>query len=328
VSTISDATATSRLGLGMAALGRPGYITIGHADDLDRRYDVTAMEARAHEVLDAAWAAGIRYFDAARSYGRAEEFLASWLRARGVAPGDVTVASKWGYAYTAEWRVDAPVHEVKEHSLARLDRQLAESRAILGDQLDLYQIHSATRASGVLDDREVIARLRELKSRGLKIGLTVTGVDQSDTVRRALDLAAGGGRLFDAVQATWNVLERSAGDVLAAAHDAGLRVIVKEGVANGRLTARNREPSFAAKRAVLERIGARYGATIDAVALAVALAQPWADIVLSGAATAAHLTSNVAAASLRLDDESLATLAALAEDSASYWQTRAAMPWN
>ena len=72
----------SPLGLGLAALGRPGYINLGHADDLGHQYDVTAMEAHAHAVLDAAWAAGVRYFDAARSYGRAEEFLGRWLTSR------------------------------------------------------------------------------------------------------------------------------------------------------------------------------------------------------------------------------------------------------
>ena len=97
-------------------------------------------------------ASGLRYFDAARSYGESEEFLvcnvlyctvlfcpvmalppppgeseeflASWLdgRAHAVrrAPdgsgggGAVVCGSKWGYAYTAGWRVDtdgAP-HEV------------------------------------------------------------------------------------------------------------------------------------------------------------------------------------------------------------------------
>src|SRR6516162_7845028 len=91
----------SRLGLGLAALGRPGYINLGHADDLRHDYDVAAMEARAHAVLDAAWGAGIRYFDAARSYGRGEAFLGSWLTCRTIAPDRVVVGSKWGYTYTA-----------------------------------------------------------------------------------------------------------------------------------------------------------------------------------------------------------------------------------
>src|SRR5947209_4870233 len=104
----STGLVVSRMGLGLAALGRPGYINLGHAPDLEANYDVAAMEAAAHAVLDAARAAGVRYFDAARSYGRAEAFLASWLSSRKIAPGAVTVGSKWGYTYTAGWRVEAP----------------------------------------------------------------------------------------------------------------------------------------------------------------------------------------------------------------------------
>jgi aryl-alcohol dehydrogenase-like predicted oxidoreductase len=107
-------------------LGRPGYINLGHADDLARNYDPAVMRARAHTVLDAAWRAGIRYFDAARSYGRAEEFLATWLNERQIPPSAVTIGSKWGYTYTAGWRVEAEHHEIKDHSLANLERQLIE----------------------------------------------------------------------------------------------------------------------------------------------------------------------------------------------------------
>src|SRR6266511_4057825 len=88
----------SRLGLGMAALGRPGYINPGHGEDLGTATDVPSMETNARRVLDAAWAAGIRYFDAARSYGQGEAFLGRWLEERKIAPA-VTVGSKWGYTY-------------------------------------------------------------------------------------------------------------------------------------------------------------------------------------------------------------------------------------
>jgi aryl-alcohol dehydrogenase-like predicted oxidoreductase len=328
VTTVSDWLRGPRIGLGLAALGRPGYINLGHADDLEGRYDVEGMKTHAHAVLDAAWASGVRYFDAARSYGRAEEFLASWLESRAIAPHDVTIGSKWGYAYTADWRVDAETHEIKEHSLRRLERQIAESRALLGAQLDLYQIHSATLATRVLEDRRVLKRLAELKRQGLRIGLTVTGLDQAEAVRRAIEVAVDGTRLFDSVQATWNVLERSAGAALAEANRAGMRVIVKEGLANGRLTERNRNRSFAGKRAFLDRVANRLDVTIDAVALAAVLAQPWADVVLSGAATVEQLRSNLGAHSVRLDDVAVEELAALVEPPAIYWKTRAAMPWN
>ncbi len=66
--------------MGLAALGRPAYINLGHAEDLQHHYDRDEMERGAHAVLDAAWAAGMRYFDAARSYGLAEAFLGSWLQ--------------------------------------------------------------------------------------------------------------------------------------------------------------------------------------------------------------------------------------------------------
>src|SRR5688500_8372647 len=126
--------ASAELGVGLAALGRPGYITLGHGDDLVST-EPEAMEAHAHRVLDAAYDGGIRYFDAARSYGRAEEFLASWLRARGLRPDDAFVAAKWGYTYTAGWRVDAEQHEVKDLSAATLRRQLEESVGLLGPYL-------------------------------------------------------------------------------------------------------------------------------------------------------------------------------------------------
>ena len=83
-----------RIGLGLAALGRPGYLNLGHGADLGEDRSVAALRRRAHAVLDAAYASGIRVFDAARCYGRAEEFLGQWLRSR--EPEDVTVSSKWG----------------------------------------------------------------------------------------------------------------------------------------------------------------------------------------------------------------------------------------
>jgi aryl-alcohol dehydrogenase-like predicted oxidoreductase len=308
--------AVSPIGLGLAALGRPGYINLGHAADLAGRTDEETMERNAHSVLDAAYAGGVRYFDAARSYGTAEAFLASWLELRGLAPNDVTVGSKWGYTYTGDWRVDAEVHEVKDLSAATLRRQLAESRELLGPQLRLYQIHSATLESGVLDNREVLEELERLRQSGVFIGLTVTGPRQAETIERALEVGA-----FDAVQATWNLLERAAGSALAAAHAAGVGVIVKEALANGRLTARGRVPP-------LEEAARSLGVAPDAAALSAVLAQPWADVVLSGAATVDVLQSNLAALELVLDEELLERFRVLSEDSAAYWETRAALAWN
>ncbi|MBP6472306.1 MAG: aldo/keto reductase [Chloroflexi bacterium] len=315
----------SPIGLGLAALGRPGYINLGHAQDLNAGRDVAAMEIHAHAVLDAAWAAGVRYFDAARSYGRAEAFLGSWLQSRQLTPDQVTIGSKWGYTYTANWQVEAEKHEVKEHSLPVLQRQIGESRALLGDCLDLYQIHSATLDSGVLENEGVLAELARLKADGLKIGLSLSGDRQADTLYRALDIQLADGRLlFDAVQATWNLLEPSAGAALQTAHEAGLGVIVKEALANGRLTPRSQEP----KMQLLRQLAAEKGATMDALALAGVLAQPWVGVTLSGAAAVDQLQANIQAITVDWDVETAVRLQSLVEPPAQYWRTRSQLAWN
>ena len=319
----------SPLGLGLAALGRPGYMTRGHAEDLGPAARTPeALEAHAAEVLDAAWEAGVRYFDAARSYGEAEAFLGRWLARRALRPGDVTVGSKWGYAYTAGWRPDAAVHEVKEHSLARLLLQREETRARLGLHLSLYQIHSASLETGVLEDAAVLGALARLKGEGVAVGLSLTGARQADTLRRALEARVDGRPVFSCVQATWNVLEPSVGPALAEAHAAGWGVALKEVLANGRLTARPPLAADAAWHADLLALAREAGATPDALALAAALEQPFAHVVLSGAATVAQLQENLAARSVRLTPGVRAGLARLAQPPRAYWEGRGALPWT
>ncbi len=318
----------SGIGLGLAALGRPGYVNLGHAADLKGNYAVAAMEAQTHAVLDAAWEAGVRYYDVARSYGRAEPFLASWLAARGIPPAEVVIGSKWGYIYTADWRPDAPVHEIKDHTLPNLQRQWQESQEWLTSYLRLYQIHSATFESGVLDNIAVLTELMRQKEGGIVVGLSLSGPNQPAVLERAAAIEVDGVRLFDVVQATWNLLEPSVGPMLQSARTRGMGVLVKEALANGRLTTRNTDPACAAKRQVLEQQAARLATTLDALALAAVLAQPWVDVVLSGATTVDQLQSNLRALGVSWDAEAASALAQLVEEPTRYWQIRRSLPWN
>lgn len=260
-------------------------------------------------VLDAAHAAGVRWVDVARSYGLAEEFLAGWLETR--APAGLTVSSKWGYAYVGGWRMDAAVHEVKSHTLERFRAQWAESTALLGDHLALYQVHSLTPDSPLFDDPALQDALVELP---VRVGFSTSGPVQADVVRRALALARHGVPVFTAVQSTWNVLEPSVGPALAEAHTAGAHVLVKEVMANGRLAVD--PPAPVAELAKSHDVGP------DAVAMAAVLAQPWADTVLSGAAGTHQLAGNLDALKIGEVD-----LPGLAEPPAEYWARRSALAW-
>jgi aryl-alcohol dehydrogenase-like predicted oxidoreductase len=309
---------TARLGLGLAALGRPAYINLGRDGALPEHRSVEEMRAACLAVLDAGYAAGIRWIDAARSYGRAEEFLAAWLDVR--RPDDVTVSSKWGYAYVGDWRLDAEVHEVKEHSLARFTQQLAESDALLGDRLAVYQVHSLTADSPLLTDRALQAALAELVERGVRVGFSTSGPAQLDTVRRALELTVAGQPLFHTVQSTWNPLEPSVGPALAEAHAAGAHVLVKEPLANGRLAV---DPP-----ALLRELAQAHGVGPDAIALAAVLARPWADTVLLGPASVDQLHANLAVTDVHLDPAELDRLAELTVAPAEYWTQRSELAWN
>ncbi len=306
----------SRLGLGLAAVARPAYITSGR-DRLGDTRSVDDLRARTRELLDAAYAAGIRYLDVARSYGRAEEFLAGWL-ADHPEIDDVEIGSKWGYRYVGGWRLDADVHEVKDHSLTAFTVQARTSLQWLDGRLGVYHVHSATLETGVLDDDAVHRAMANLRERGVRVGISTSGPAQADAIRRALEVRVDGEPLFTSFQSTWNLLEPSAGPALAEAAGAGHRVIVKEVFANGRLA-----PGPDAVPAA-SALAARAGVPLDRLAVAAALANPWAWRVLLGPVDTGQLTSNVAGAGDALPDDGLDGLREPADE---YWATRSARPW-
>jgi len=320
---------TAQLGLGMAALGRPGYVTLNHATDLGGELDPAAMERHAHQVLDAAYQVGVRYYDMARSYGKAEDFFASWLRKRQFRPGDVTVASKWGYTYTAAWSTRAEQHEVKDHSLSTFNREFAETEERLDGYLSLYQIHSVTAESKTLEDDALIDSIARLKEKGIRAGITTSGAGQSEAILKAIDVQRDGRRVFDSVQTTWNLLERGAESALAEAHEAGMKVVIKEALANGRLTQGNpnKDPILTDAIDRIKAIAKGRGTTIEVVSLAAALARPWADFVLSGAATVEQIQSN-AAHEFEYSADLENQLSGYTINSKDYWRARSAFAWS
>jgi aryl-alcohol dehydrogenase-like predicted oxidoreductase len=107
-----------------------------------------------------------------------------------------------------------------------------------------------------------------------------------------------------------------------------LGIIVKEALANGQLTDRNADPHSERQIATLQDEARRLGTSIYGLALASVLAQPWADVVLSGAARVDHLACNLAALQVAWDDQAAERLRTLVEPADVYWARRRALPWN
>jgi aryl-alcohol dehydrogenase-like predicted oxidoreductase len=215
-------------------------------------------------------------------------------------------------------------HEVKDHSTENFMIQVEETASLLGEYLNLYQIHSATFDSGILTDRVAHQALADCrKERGWAIGLSVSGPEQDDILRQAMAIKVDGDRLFDSVQCTFNLLEQKAGSALQEAADTGMDIIIKEGMANGRVLRNEKVADYALK----------LSCAADQLALAFILAQGFDARVLSGAVTSDQLASNwkalEVAETLRKQPLLLESLAkdcvVLSED---YWNERSALSWN
>ena len=150
----------------------------------------------------------------------------------------------------------------------------------------------------------------------------MSGPRQADVVRRALEVRVDGHNPFSAVQATWNLLEPSVERALAEAHEAGWGVIVKEALANGRLARGESCPP------PVDGIAARRAVEPDAIAIAAVLAKPWADVVLSGAATVDQLHANLAALAVDLEPGEMGQLATCQEPASDYWTARSRLAWT
>ena len=180
--------------------------------------------------------------------------------------------------------------------------------------------------SGILHNTEAHTALANCRAdRGWKLGLSVSGPTQNDVLMKAMEIKAVGEDipLFDSVQCTYNVLEQRPAEALMKAHESGMDIIIKEGLANGR--ALRHEPVL--------QYSKKLDCLPDQLALGCILAQPFAPRVLSGAVTPEQLESNFKAQALAeklkkdpvLLQELMTSFVIPSED---YWAERSALKWN
>lgn len=315
----------TQIGLGLAALGRPEYINVRCHPDRDK--SIEAYRSNALKVMDYAYEHGVRYFDTAASYGKGEQFLLEWNTKH--AYDDVKLSSKWGYSYVADWEIGFKgAHEIKEHSLAKLQEQWGRARKLL-PALDTYQIHSATFESGVLENTDVLHALNKIKEEtGIKIGLSVSGANQSELLEAAFSIKINGSELFDSYQATFNILEQSSYKILQKILEDHKSVIIKEGLANGRLLENKNYSHYKNLYMRLNELSIKYGVGLDAIALRFIMDYLQPQLVLSGASNTTQLSENLLANSFRLDSNEVLELKSFAKEPGQYWQERSLLLWN
>lgn len=315
----------SRIGLGLAAIGRPEYINIREHADADKAEE--SYRLRAMDLLEFAYRKGIRDFDTAASYGKGEQFLKEWYH--DTRYPDVRLSSKWGYTYKANWEIgyNGP-HEVKEHSLNKLQEQWSSAKELLPG-LKTYQIHSATFESGVLENRGVLDELHRIKKTDrIKIGLSVSGANQKDVVSEASEVRVGGEELFDSFQVTYNLLDTSTHEILRKLIEKGKMVIIKEALANGRLLQNRNFPQYETLYRRMDEIASDHQVGTDAIALRYVIDRLQPNLVLSGASTRQQLDSNLKALAIQLSKEEITTLEKLHIEPETYWSERKQLSWN
>mgnify|MGYP006078573867 FL=1 len=315
---------TQKIGFGTAAIGRPQYINI-RSQEIEA-FSLAAFKEKGTQVLEVAYRQGIRYFDTAPGYGMAEELLINWVKEKD--DPTIEVATKWGYAYVANFDPDALVHEVKDHSLGQLIKQWKVSRKLLPN-LSTLQIHSATFETGILENEAVLQKLAHLKSTfGIKIGLTTTGDNQTEVLREAVEVTIDDDPLFEVFQITYNILDQSLLEVLDLIDVNNNRIVIKEALANGRLFPNTNYSAYKNMYVALEQLAEKYKVGIDAIALQFCVQTIHPFVVLSGASEISQLKENLKVNEFQLLAEEVSQLKSFNIDAIDYWSERKRLGWN
>lgn len=240
-------------------------------------YGTFDRDARlAREVVGAARDAGTTLFDSSPMYGGAERSLGEALRGR--RDGAVVATKIW-------------TPQVEEGR-----RQYEAQRRFFG-RVEIEQVHN------LVAWREHLPWLEEERAAGRldRIGVTHYRADAFDELEAALRT----GR-FDTVQVPLNPLERECeARILPLAESLGVAVLVMRplGGARGSLLARDPGPAALAELGV---------ATWAEALLAWVLHDPRVDCALPATSSPARAAANVAAATVRLDDDRRERIAAVA----------------
>lgn len=203
----------SALGFGAFKIGRNQGTKYARPYDLPDDESVVALLRSLAEL-------GINHIDTAPAYGTSEERLGKLL---GPASTDFVISTKVGETFDERGsHFDFSANAVRrsiEASLRRLRR----------GELDLVFVHSNGDDLAVLRETDVVATLADLRTRGLVRALGFSG----KTVEGARESLAWA----DALMVEFHMDDASHDAVMREASQRGVGVVVKKGLASGRLPA-------------------------------------------------------------------------------------------
>ncbi|GAB4142659.1 MAG: aldo/keto reductase [Planctomycetaceae bacterium] len=201
----------SPVGFGAFKIGRNQGIKYPSGYDLPSEQDVSILLNR---VLDA----GIRYIDTAPAYGLSEKRIG---KAIGHRRAEFTLSTKVGETFengrsTYDFSAKA-IRESVQRSLKRLQT----------DILDAVFLHSDGNDLKILNETEAVSTLVSLKEQGLIRAVGLSG-KTIEGARSALEWA-------DVLMVEYHLEDISHSELLSEAHKAGIGIVVKKGLAAGRI---------------------------------------------------------------------------------------------
>ncbi|MGN9776275.1 aldo/keto reductase [Micromonospora sp. H33] len=293
-------------------------------NNFGRKLDLDGTRA----VVDAAFDAGINFFDTADIYGEpqggSEELLGQALKGR---REDVVVATKFGMDMHGANGPDHGARGARRYIMRAVEASL---RRLGTDHIDLYQMHEPDPGTPIdetlaaLDDLVTAGKVRYLGNSNFA-GWQIADADWTATSQ--------GRTRFISAQNHYSLLERGVeAEVIPACERFGLGMLPFFPLANGLLTGkykRDEAPPAGSRLAgggryaqrlaaadwdtieAIEAYAAERGLTLLQVAIGGLAAQPAVTSVIAGATTPEQVRANAEAGVWQPDDEDLAALRAV-----------------
>ena len=268
-----------RMGFGAMRLTGPGVW--GPPED----------EPNARAVLRRAVELGVQFIDTADVYGPGDNERLIREALHPYAPG-LVIGTKGGLVRSGPATRANPgmsMNGTEAHIRAAVERSL---RLLGVERIELYQLHRVDPATPIEETMRVFRTLRD-EGKIRHIGLSEVSVDQIERARTVVDVAT--------VQNVYSLVERLHGDVLAHCERHGIGFIPFWPLHGGAL----------AQSQEVARIAATRRATPAQVSLAWLLHKSPNIVLIPGTSSIAHLEENLAARSVALSEDDMATLEAL-----------------